>query len=185
MPGVLRVPTEVAADLDFQLYLRKRIILVGDVINDKLTSDVIAQLLYHDQEGPTQEVELRVNSAGGSVACALAIYDCMQMVRCPLRTLCQGKAHGAAALLVAAGAPGLRGALPYSRFHLSDPYLEGERTPDLARLAKTITTVNELYAKLTGRPLEEIALAHQHGLSLDAQEALEYGLIDRLVERAQ
>jgi ATP-dependent Clp protease protease subunit len=173
----------------FDIYsrlLRDRIIFLGHPVDDDIANLVIAQLLFLEAEDPEKEIHLYINSPGGSVTAGLAVYDTMQYVRPDVSTICLGQAASMAAWLLAAGAPGKRLALPNSRIMIHQPMggAQGQAT-DIDIQAREIlllrSRMNELLAHHTGRPVEQIARDTERDFHLSGQQALEYGLIDRVV----
>jgi ATP-dependent Clp protease protease subunit len=172
----------------FSRLLKDRIIFLGWPIDDNLASVVIAQLLFLESEDPEKDIYLYINSPGGYVHSALAIYDTMQYVRCPISTLAIGQAASMAALLLAAGTKGRRFALPHARFLLHQPLgsFSGQ-AEDVEIRAKEILYVKrlivDLFAKHTSQAPDKIAKDFDRDFYLGAQEAKDYGLIDEVIER--
>ncbi len=172
----------------FSRLLKERIIFLGWPIDDNLASVVVAQLLFLESEDPDKDVFLYINSPGGLVHSGLAIYDTMQYVKCPISTICIGQAASMAALLLAAGTPGKRFALPHARFLLHQPLgsFSGQaadvdiRAREILYLKNQIT---DLFALHTGRSAEQIARDSDRDFFLGPQEAKEYGLIDDVITR--
>jgi ATP-dependent Clp protease protease subunit len=177
--------TERAYDIYSRL-LRERIVLLGTPIDDHVASLICAQLLFLESESPEKEINLYINSPGGVVSAGLAIYDTMQYISAPVATLCLGQAASMAALLLAAGAPGMRFALPNSRILIHQPMggFSGQAT-DIEIHAREILRLKEalngILAKHTGAPLEKIAQDTDRDYFMDAGEAKEYGIIDRIL----
>ncbi len=168
--------------------LAERIVLLGAPIDDTSANDVMAQLIHLEHAAPDQDIQLYINSPGGSATAMAAVYDTMQFVRCDIQTVCLGQAASAAAVLLAAGAPGKRLALPSSRVLIHQPSLaEPVRgTPsDLAIQAEEIQRqrrqVEELLARHTGQPLERVRADVERDTVLDGAAAQRYGLVDRLI----
>lgn len=172
----------------FSRLLKDRIIFLGWPIDDNLASVVVAQLLFLESEDPDKDVFLYINSPGGVVHSGLAIYDTMQYVKCPVSTLCLGQASSMAALLMAAGTPGKRFALPHARFLLHQPLgsFSGQAA-DVDIQAREILflkrQITDLMAKHTGQTAEKIARDSDRDFHLGAEEARAYGLIDGVIER--
>jgi len=172
----------------FSRLLKDRIIFLGWPITDDLASVVVAQLLFLESEDAEKDIYLYINSPGGYVHSGLAIYDTMQYVKCPITTICIGQAASLAALLVAAGTPGRRMALPHSRMLLHQPLgsFSGQaadvdiQAREILFLKKQIT---ELLAKHTGQTVEKVARDSDRDFFLSAEQAREYGLIDSVIER--
>lgn len=171
--------------------LKERIVFLGLPIDDHLANLVIAQLLFLEKEGPEEPIDLYVNSPGGSVTAALAVYDTMQVVRPPVHTYCIGIAGSSAALLLCAGAKGKRFALPYSRVLIHQPWVSGlgGQATDIqihaAELARTHDNVAEILAKHTGQSLDKIRQDIDRDRFMSAQEAKEYGLVDEILVRKE
>lgn len=169
--------------------LKNRIVFVGHTIVDHVANLVIAQLLYLEQDDPDKDIDLYINSPGGSTAAGLAIYDCMQLVKPDVSTICIGMAASAAALLLAGGAAGKRYALPYSRILIHQPWVRevGGQATEIGIHAREILhtrkVVNEILARHTGQPLERIEQDTDRDYYLDAEEAVEYGILDRVITR--
>ncbi len=172
----------------FSRLLKDRIIFLGSEINDLVANVVIAQLLFLESEDPDKEINLYVNSPGGSITSGLAIYDTMQFVGCDISTICIGQAASMAAVLMAAGTEGKRYALPHSRLILHQPLgnLGGQAT-DIDIAAREIIFLKsqllEILARHTGKDIEAINSDTDRDFILRPQEAVDYGLIDRIVTR--
>lgn len=168
--------------------LKDRIIFIGDAIDDHVASLVIAQLLFLEAEDPDKDIYVYINSPGGIVTSGLAIYDTMQYVKPDVATICLGQAASMASLLLAAGASGKRSALPNSRIMIHQPMggFQGQAS-DIAIHAKEILKIksklNEIYAIHTKKPLEKIEKDIDRDYFMDAQEAVEYGLIDKVIQK--
>jgi ATP-dependent Clp protease, protease subunit len=164
--------------------LKDRIIFLGREIDDHVANVVIAQLLFLDAEDPEKDIMLYVNSPGGEVTAGMAIYDTMQFVHADVATVCTGMAASMASFLLAAGAKGKRQMLPHARVMLHQPHVGGMRgqATDIAIHAREILrardTMNELYAKHTGQPIEKIARDTERDNFMSAEEAIAYGLVD-------
>ena len=163
--------------------LRERIIFLGDAIEDNVANLVIAQLLFLDAEDPERDISLYINSPGGVITSGLAIYDTMQYVRAPVSTICIGMAASMAAVLLAAGAPGKRFALPHSRImiHQGSGGFRGN-TPDVfiqVKEMETLVNVNhEILSRHSGQPLEKIVTDTSRDFFMSPLEAKDYGIID-------
>lgn len=172
----------------FSRLLKDRIIFLGWPIDDNLASVVVAQLLFLESEDPDKDVFLYINSPGGLVHSGLAIYDTMQYVKCPVSTLCIGQASSMAALLMAAGRPGKRFALPHARFLLHQPLgsFSGQAA-DVDIQAREILflkrQITQLLAKHTGQENEKVARDSDRDFYLGAEDAKAYGLIDGVIDR--
>ena len=169
--------------------LKNRIIFVGDEIDDDLANLVVAQLLYLEREDPDKDIDLYINSPGGSVTAGLAMYDCMQLVKPDVSCICMGMAASAAAVLLAGGCKGKRFALPYSRIMIHQPWIGGisgqatEIDIHAREILKTRKTLNTILALHTGQPLEKVEADTERDHYMSSQEAVEYGLIDKVITR--
>jgi ATP-dependent Clp protease protease subunit len=177
---------ERAVDIYSRL-LTDRIVYIGTEIDDGVANVVIAQLLHLESENPDTPINLYLNSPGGSVTAMLAVYDTLQFIRSPVGTTAIGQAGSSAAVLLAAGAPGQRMVLPHSRVVLHQPSGGGQGTlPDLALQAKEIvrlrSQMESILARHTGRDPEVIRDDTERDLVLSAQEAVDYGLADAILE---
>jgi ATP-dependent Clp protease protease subunit len=166
--------------------LSDRIIFLGTPIDDGVANVVIAQLLHLDYVTSDQEIGFYINSPGGSLTALMAIYDTMQHVGADVATVCIGQAASSAAVLLAAGAPGKRSVLPHSRVLLHQPSGGAEGTiPDLAIQAKEVvrlrTQMNEILSRHTGQPIEKIKTDTDRDLVLPPQQAVDYGVADRIM----
>ncbi len=169
--------------------LKNRIIFIGDAIDDHIANLVIAQLLFLEQEDPDKDIDVYINSPGGSVTSGLAMYDCMQLVKPDVSCICMGMAASAAAVLLAGGAKGKRYALPYSRIMIHQPWIGqiGGQASDIdihaRQILKTRETLNKILADHTGQPLDRVQRDTERDYYMSAQEAVEYGLIDQVITR--
>jgi len=169
--------------------LKNRIVFVGEEIDDTMANLVIAQLLFLEQEDPDKDIDIYVNSPGGSVTAGLAVYDTMQVVKPDVSTICMGMAASAAALLLAGGAKGKRYTLPYSRILIHQPWIKGVggQATDIDIHAREILrnrkTLNEILALHTGQSIEKIQQDTERDYYMSAQEALEYGIVDKIISR--
>ncbi len=163
--------------------LRERIVFLGDAIEDNIANLVIAQLLFLDSEDPERDISLYINSPGGIITSGLAIYDTMQYVRAPVSTICIGMAASMAAVLLAAGAPAKRFALPHSRImiHQGSGGFRGN-TPDVMIQVKEMETLvntnQEILSRHCGQPLEKIVADTSRDYFMSPTEAKDYGIID-------
>lgn len=168
--------------------LKDRIVFLGEQVNDYISSLIIAQLLFLEAEDPDKDIYLYINSPGGVVTSGLAIYDTMQYIKPDVSTICIGQAASMGSLLLAAGAPGKRSALPNSRIMVHQPMggFQGQAT-DIEIHAKEIVkvknTLNGIYAKHTGKPIEQIEKDLERDNFMSSEEALSYGIIDKVIER--
>jgi ATP-dependent Clp protease protease subunit len=181
-----------AGERSFDIYsrlLQERIIFVGTEIDDGVANVVMAQLLHLADVAPEREVSLYVNSPGGSFTALMAVYDTMQFVPSPVATYCLGQAASAAAVLLAAGEPGRRFALRHSRVLLHQPSAGGQGTvSDLAlqadELLRVRAQVEEVLSQHTGRSVAQLRLDTDRDKVLTAAQAVEFGVVDHVVERA-
>ena len=168
--------------------LADRIVFLGLPIDDLVASYIIAQMLFLEADDPDKDISLYVNTPGGSVTAGLAIYDTMQYIKPEISTICLGQAASMGAILMAAGTPGKRFALPYSRFLLHQPMggFQGQAT-DIDIQAREIVRIgemiDEILAKHTGQPLENIRKDSDRDFFMGADEAKEYGLCDEVLRR--
>ncbi|MGD2170206.1 MAG: ATP-dependent Clp protease proteolytic subunit [Chlamydiota bacterium] len=173
----------------FSRLLKDRIIFIGTEINDTVANAVIAQLLFLKMEDPKKDINLYINSPGGMITSGLAVMDTMQFLGCDISTYCIGTAVSMAALLVAAGTKGKRYALPHSRIMLHQPYGGvGGSSEDINIQAKEILELkkvtSELLSKFTGQTYETILKHSERDYYMNAEKALEYGLIDKIAQPA-
>lgn len=166
--------------------LKDRIVFIGTPIDDYVANLVIAQMLFLQIEDVTKDINVYINSPGGSVTSGLAIYDTMQFVKCDVATYCVGQASSMGALLLCAGAKSKRHTLPNSRIMIHQPWggIQGA-AEDISRHAKEILKmrdkINEILAHHTGQPLDKIQKDSDRDYFMSAQEAKEYGLIDEVI----
>lgn len=181
--------SERAYDI-FSRLLKDRIILLGTPVDDHVASLICAQLLFLESENPEKEIYMYINSPGGVVTAGLAIYDTMQYIAPPVSTLCMGQAASMGALLLAAGATGMRYALPNSRIMIHQPSggFQGQAT-DIELHAREVLRLkgrlNEILAKHTGRPASEMEEKTERDNFLTPEEALKLGLIDSILSSRQ
>jgi ATP-dependent Clp protease protease subunit len=171
----------------FSRLLMDRIVFLGSAINDDVANIIVAQLLFLDAEDPERDVNMYINSPGGSVYAGLAIYDTMQHMRAPVATYCVGMAASMGAVLLTAGASGKRSALPNSRILIHQPSSGAQGTAaDIEIAAREILHIrerlNEILSHHTGQPVERIAQDADRDRFMSPHEAKEYGLIDRVIE---
>jgi len=175
----------------FDIYsrlLKERIVFLGTPVDDVVSDSIIAQLLYLDAEDPEKDIQLYINSPGGSVTAGMAIYDTMQQIRPDVVTICFGLAASMGAFLLAAGTAGKRMALPSSRIMIHQPLggAQGQAV-DIEIQAKEIlyhkSKLNELLAYHTGQPLEKLATDTERDFFMSSAEAKNYGLIDQVISR--
>ena len=170
--------------------LNDRIVFLGVPIDDQVANVVMAQLLHLDAEDPERDISLYINSPGGSVHAGMAIYDTMQFVKCDVATTALGMAASMAATLLAAGTKGKRSALPNARILLHQPHIQqglGGQVSDVEiharELVRTKRRMNEMLAERTGQPIERIERDTDRDYIMGPEEAVEYGVIDRIVSR--
>jgi len=170
--------------------LKDRIIFIGTPVDDQVANVVMAQLLHLDSEDPEQDINLYINSPGGSVYAGMAIYDTMQFVNCDVATTALGMAASMGSFLLTAGAKGKRSALPNARILLHQPHIGGGLGGQVSdveiharELVRTKRRMNELYSEMTGQPVEKIERDTDRDYMLGPKEAVEYGVIDRVVTR--
>jgi len=179
---------ERAMDIYSRL-LKDRIVFLGSQVNDEVANAIVAQLLFLQSEDAKADIHFYINSPGGSISAGLAIYDTMQFINCPVATYCIGQAASMGAVLLAAGAAGKRKALPNSRIMIHQPLAGAEGTAeDILIHAKEFIKVkerlNRILIKHTGHPLEKIEQDTDRDRFMSPEEALEYGLIDHVIEHA-
>jgi ATP-dependent Clp protease protease subunit len=191
--GQYTIPTVVEktplGERAFDIYSRllsERIVFIGTEIDDGVANVVMAQLIHLESVSPDLEISLYINSPGGSFAALTAIYDTMQFIRPDVETICMGQAASAAAVLLAAGAPGKRAVLPHAKVSLHQPSSQARGAlPDLAvqakELAKIRTEVDEILSRHTGHPIAKIRSDTDRNNTFGASEAVGYGLADRII----
>ena len=176
----------------FDIYsrlLKERIIFVGSGIDDNLANLVIAQLLFLEKEDADKDIEMYINSPGGSVTAGLAIYDTMQLVKPDVATLCAGMAASAASLLLTGGAKGKRYSLPNSKVLIHQPWISqiGGQATDIEIYARDLLATRrrlaEIYVATTGQPIERVERDMERDYHLTAEEAVAYGLVDSVINR--
>ena len=171
----------------FSRLLMDRIIFCGTPINDDVSNIIIAQLLFLEADNPERDIYLYINSPGGSVSAGMAIYDTMQWLKSPVNTICMGLAASMGAFLLAAGRKGRRSALPHSRIMIHQPSQGGGggTASDIEIQAREIlylrSKMNELMAKHTGRPVEQIERDTDRDRFMSADEAKDYGMVDNVI----
>ena len=172
----------------FSRLLNDRIIFLADQVNDATASLVVAQLLYLESEDPDKDISLYINSPGGSITAGMAIYDTMQYIKCDVSTICIGMAASMGAFLLSSGAKGKRYALPNSEIMIHQPLggFQGQATDikiHADRIIKIKKDLNEILSKNTGQPLEIIERDTERDNFMTAEEALKYGLVDKVIEK--
>ena len=168
--------------------LKDRIIFLGTAIDDTEANLVVAQLLFLESEDPDKDISIYINSPGGSVTAGLAIYDTMQYIKPDVSTICIGMAASMGAVLLTAGAEGKRIALPNSRIMIHQPMggMQGQASDieiHAKEILKTRAKLNEILAKHTGRPLEKIEADTDRDFYMSAEEAQQYGIVDKIIEK--
>ena len=168
--------------------LNDRIIVLSDEVNDVTASLVVAQLLFLESEDPDKDIQLYINSPGGSVTAGMAIYDTMQFIKCDVSTICIGMAARMGAFLLAAGAKGKRLSLPNSEIMIHQPLggAKGQATDiqiQAEQILKIKDKLNRILSEKTGQPLEKVIADTERDNYMSAQEALAYGLIDQIREK--
>ena len=174
----------------FSRLLRERIIFLGTPVDDMVANLIVAQLLLLDSENPEKDIMLYINSPGGSVTAGLAIYDTIQHIRADVCTICLGQAASMGAFLLAAGTKGKRMALPHSRILIHQPLggAQGQATDiqiQAAEIGRLKKTLNELLAQNTGQSIKKIEKDTDRDYIMTPEEALEYGMIDKVVAHAE
>ena len=172
----------------FSRLLNDRIIMLNDQVDDASASVIIAQLLYLEGQDPDKDISFYINSPGGSVSAGLAIYDTMQYIKCDVSTICMGMAASMGAFLLSSGAKGKRLALPNSEIMIHQPLgqAQGQATDILIHanhIEKTRANLNKILAENTGKPLEVIEKDTERDNFMSATEAMEYGLIDKVITK--
>ena len=170
----------------FSRLLNDRIIMLSDQVDNNSASLIIAQMLYLEGQDPDKDIHFYINSPGGSVTAGMAIYDTMQYIKCDVNTICIGMAASMGAFLLAAGTKGKRFALPNSEIMIHQPLggTQGQATEILIHakhIEKTRNTLNKILAEKTGRPIEEIEKDTERDNFMSAEEAMKYGLIDKVI----
>lgn len=177
---------ERAMDI-FSLLLKDRIIMLGTPINDQIANLIVAQLLFLAREDPSKPIRFYINSPGGQVYAGMAIYDTMQQVECPVSTVAVGFTASFGTVLLTAGTPGMRFALPNATIHMHQPLggAQGQAS-DIQIQAQEIlrlrSSLNGILSHHTGQPLEKIESDTDRDIFMSAQEAMEYGLVDNVLE---
>ena len=170
--------------------LKDRIIFLGTQVNDEMANSIVAQMLFLQSDDPKADIHLYVNSPGGSITAGMAIYDTMQFVTCDVATYCIGQAASMGAVLLTAGAPGKRYALPNARIMIHQPLAGMQGTAEeimihAKELRRIKQRMNEIMIKHTGHPLEKIEKDTDRDCFMTAAEACEYHLVDKVIEQMQ
>ncbi|MGA9227766.1 MAG: ATP-dependent Clp endopeptidase proteolytic subunit ClpP [Mesobacillus sp.] len=168
--------------------LKDRIIMLGDEINDQVANSVIAQLLFLEADNPEKDISIYINSPGGSTTAGFAIFDTMQYIKPDISTICIGMAASFGAMLLLAGTKGKRFALPNSEIMIHQPLggARGQATEieiSARRILKLREHINSIISERTGQPIEKIAKDTDRDYFMSAQEALEYGIIDKIITK--
>ena len=171
--------------------LNDRIIMLCDAVDDAVASVVVAQLLYLEGQDPEKDIDLYINSPGGSITAGMAIYDTMQYIKCDVSTICIGMAASMGAFLLSSGAKGKRFALPNSEILIHQPLIAGGglsgQCTDIKihsdHIVATREKLNRILAENTGKPIEQINIDTERDNYMTAQEAMEYGLIDKVITK--
>src|SRR5476651_1483892 len=176
----------------FDIYsrlLKERIIFVGGPIDDHLANLVIAQLLFLEREDPDKDIDMYINSPGGSVTAGLAIYDTMQLIRPEVATICAGMAASMGSILLTGGHPGKRYALPYSKILIHQPWVQqvGGQATDIEIHARDLIATRRslagIYEQTVKKPIEQILKDIERDYYMTAQEALDYGIVDSIIKK--
>ena len=172
----------------FSRLLNDRIMFLSDEVNDATASLVVAQMLFLEAQDPTKDISFYINSPGGSVTAGMAIYDTMQYIKCDVSTICIGMAASMGAFLLSAGTKGKRIALPHSEIMIHQPLggAQGQASDIKIRaelILRTRDMLNKILSENTGKPIEQIEKDTDRDNFMTAQQALEYGLIDRIITK--
>ena len=168
--------------------LNDRIIVLSDEVNDATASVVVAQLLYLEAQDPEKDISFYINSPGGSVSAGLAIYDTMQYIKCDVSTICMGMAASMGAFLLSSGAKGKRYILPNAEVMIHQPSggAQGQATEILIaadHIQRTKQRLNKILSENTGKPIEQVAIDTERDNWLTAEDALEYGIVDKILDK--
>ncbi len=190
MPYVIKQTSKGDRQYDiFSRLLEERIIFIADEISDDLSSIVMAQMLLLESEDPKKDIMLYINSPGGSISAGMAIYDTMQYIKCDVQTICMGMAASMGAFLLAGGTKGKRFALPNSEILIHQPLMHGlggqatEIEIAANQIIKTKKKMNEMLADFTGKDYETLVKATDRDNWMTAKEALDFGLIDKVIDK--
>jgi ATP-dependent Clp protease protease subunit len=170
--------------------LKDRIIFLGNQVHDDMANTVIAQMLFLESEDPDKDINLYINSSGGSITAGLAIYDTIQYIKTDVSTICMGQSTSMSALLLAAGAKGKRHALPHARIMIHQPLggVQGQATQidiQAKEILKVKETIHRILAKHTGQPIERIRQDTERDFFMDSEDALKYGIIDKIIRKRE
>ena len=187
------VEQDSRGERSFDIYsrlLRERVIFLGQAIDDQVANLVVAQLIHLESEDPDRDISIYVNSPGGSIYAGLAIYDAMQFIKPDIRTTCVGVAMSMGSLLLAGGSAGKRAVLPNSRVLIHQPSagFEGQSTDveiHAREILKLRERIDEIYAGHTGQPIDRVHEDMERDRFFEPDEAVEYGLADRVIERRE
>ncbi|MCI8483160.1 MAG: ATP-dependent Clp protease proteolytic subunit [Lachnospiraceae bacterium] len=171
--------------------LSERIVFLGEEVSEDSSRSIIAQMLFLESQEPEKDIQLYINSPGGSISAGLAIYDTMQYIKCDVSTICLGMAASFGAFLLAGGAKGKRMALPNAEIMIHQPAIHGQGIQGQAteiqivsnHIQKSKQRLNQILAENTGKTIDEIAEATERDYYLSASEALEFGLIDEIISK--
>ena len=185
------IETTNRGDRAYDIYsrlLNDRIVFLADEVNDVTSSLVVAQLLFLESQDPEKDISLYINSPGGSITAGMAIYDTMNYIKCDVSTICVGMAASMGAFLLSAGAKGKRLALPNSEIMIHQPLggMQGQATDikiHADRIIRIRENLNKILSNVTGQPLEKIQADTERDNFMSAAEALEYGLIDKVIDK--
>lgn len=174
----------------FSRLLNDRIIILSEEVNDTTASLIVAQLLYLESQDPDKDIYFYINSPGGSITAGMAIFDTMNFIKCDVSTICVGMAASMGAFLLSAGTPGKRLALPNSEIMIHQPLsgMQGQATDikiHADRIIRIKKQLNEKLAEFTGKPLEVIEADTERDNFMTAEEAVAYGLVDKVIEKRQ
>lgn len=186
------IETTSRGERAFDIYsrlLKDRIIILGTPINDAVASTIVAQMLFLESDDPEKDINLYINSPGGVVSSGLAIYDTMQHVRCDVSTICMGMAASMGAVLLAAGTKGKRNLLPHSRVMIHQPLggTQGQASDieiEAREIIRIKQTLSDILANHTGKKVDDIIRDSDRNKWMDARESLDYGLVDKVLERS-
>ncbi|WP_028509952.1 ATP-dependent Clp endopeptidase proteolytic subunit ClpP [Ruminococcus sp. NK3A76] len=176
----------------FSRLLNDRIIMLCDAIDDNVASVVVAQLLYLEGQDPDKDIDLYINSPGGSITAGMAIYDTMNYIKCDVSTICIGMAASMGSFLLSSGAKGKRFSLPNSEILIHQPLISGGLSGQCTdikihsdHLVRTREKMNRILAQNTGKPIEQINIDTERDNYMTAEQSLEYGLIDKIITNRQ